>query len=106
MLGYNKDKIFLNYNVHASNALMTQLVLIQLTSFIITNSSLGVGMLCFNKRLGCLESNQSNPPTIAICMSKIFDMMQEALLMPVNVYKYFRTPFYKRFEKEAIVFYK
>ena len=58
----------------------------------------GVGMLCFNRRLGCLE-NQS--PISETDLNTIFTSTAEAgrIFKP---YKYFRTPFYRRFEKAVL----
>nr|XP_022337864.1 probable cytochrome P450 CYP44 isoform X2 [Crassostrea virginica] len=65
---------------------------------LITVSTECVGMLCFNRRLGCLE-NQS--PISTSDLNTIFTSTAEAgrIFKP---YKYFRTPFYRRFEKAVL----
>ncbi|XP_052069156.1 1,25-dihydroxyvitamin D(3) 24-hydroxylase, mitochondrial-like [Mytilus californianus] len=60
-----------------------------------------VGMLCFNKRLGCLDEGTDSPAEVAVAMRNIFDMLQKSFFMPVKMYLYFKTPFYKRFEQEG-----
>ena len=58
----------------------------------------GVGMLCFNRRLGCLE-NQS--PISTTDLNTIFTSIAEARRI-FKPFKYFRTPFYQRFEKAVL----
>lgn len=55
-------------------------------------------MLCFNRRLGCL---QGHSPISMEDLNTIFTSTAEAgkFLKP---YKYFKTPFYRRFEKAVL----
>ncbi|XP_062591942.1 probable cytochrome P450 CYP44 [Saccostrea cucullata] len=57
-----------------------------------------MGMLCFNRRLGCLEGQ---PAVSMEDLNTIFTSTAEAGKF-FKPYKYFRTPFYKRFEKAVL----
>ncbi|CAC5413945.1 CYP49A [Mytilus coruscus] len=63
-----------------------------------------VGMLTLNKRLGCLDTEKNNPAVVASIIRNVLDMFQAAMFMPFKSYLYFRTPFYKRFEKNMLKF--
>jgi len=54
-------------------------------------------MLCFNKRLGCFDSERT--PEIVDHIQQFFATLQISLTMPLKTFKYFRTPLYKQFEK-------
>jgi hypothetical protein len=54
-------------------------------------------MLCFNRRLGCLESGTQNPAITAV--RNLFEMFQQSFTK--QSYKYFRTKFYRQFEAEG-----
>ncbi|CAC5373827.1 unnamed protein product [Mytilus coruscus] len=56
-----------------------------------------VAMLCFNRRLGSIDSEES--PEIARCITELFTLLQKSQIMPFKTFKYFRTPLYKRFEE-------
>lgn len=56
-----------------------------------------VGMLCFNKRLRCFDSERTTE--IVDHMQQLFAALQISLTMPIKTFKYFRTPLYKQFEK-------
>lgn len=58
----------------------------------------GMGMLCFNRRLGCL---QGQSPISMEDLNTIFTSTAEAGKF-FKPYKYFRTPFYRRFEKAVL----
>ena len=58
----------------------------------------GVGMLSFNKRLGCFDSERT--PEIVDHMHHFCKFMQISLTMPIKTFKYFRTPLYKQLEKK------
>ncbi|CAC5400385.1 unnamed protein product [Mytilus coruscus] len=61
-----------------------------------------VGMLCFNKRLGCLDSS---PNTKLIkALEGMLTTMQQSLLLPFPTYKFFRTKLYTEFERSQQVF--
>lgn len=55
-------------------------------------------MLCFNRRLGCL---QGQSPISMEDLNTIFTSTAEAGKF-FKPYKYFRTPFYRRFEKAVL----
>lgn len=57
-----------------------------------------MGMLCFNRRLGCL---QGQSPISMEDLNTIFTSTAEAGKF-FKPYKYFRTPFYRRFEKAVL----
>ncbi|CAC5394468.1 CYP49A [Mytilus coruscus] len=60
-----------------------------------------VGMLCFNKRLGCLDSS---PNTKLIkALEDMFTTMQQSFLLPFPTYKFFRTKMYTAFERSQQV---
>ena len=61
---------------------------------------LGVGMLCFNTRLGCFESNTS--AEISKHVKEFFSIFQSSVTMPFKTYKHFRTKLYKRFEHASL----
>lgn len=61
--------------------------------------SKGTGMLCFNKRLGCLEG-------VSVIDSAYLDDIFEASEKDLKrfgpgLYKYISTPLYRQFEKAA-----
>ncbi|XP_052061878.1 cytochrome P450 10-like [Mytilus californianus] len=61
-----------------------------------------VGMLCFNKRLGCLDSS---PNTKLIkALEDMLTTMQQSFLLPFPTYKFFRTKMYTEFERSQQVF--
>ncbi|XP_063440723.1 sterol 26-hydroxylase, mitochondrial-like [Mytilus trossulus] len=60
-----------------------------------------VGMLCFNKRLGCFESS-SNTRLIK-ALEDMFTTMQQAFLLPFPTYNFYRTKLYKTFERSLQV---
>lgn len=55
-----------------------------------------VAMLCFNRRLGNIGSEES--PEIVRCITEFFTLVQKSLIMPFKTFKYFRTPLYKQAE--------
>lgn len=55
-----------------------------------------VAMLCFNRRLGSIGSEES--PEIVRCITEFFTLFQKSLIMPFKTFKYFRTPLYKQAE--------
>ncbi|XP_061175602.1 probable cytochrome P450 49a1 [Saccostrea echinata] len=70
-----------------------------LRSTLVNYATESVGMLCFNRRLGCL----CDVPIIDI---NLLEDMFEAIFIDYNyqgvkLYKYFETPFYKKFERAA-----
>lgn len=58
----------------------------------------GMGMLCFNRRLGCLQGQSQISMED---LNTIFTSTAEAGKF-FKPYKYFRTPFYRRFEKAVL----
>jgi hypothetical protein len=72
---------------------------------LITLSSPGVGMLCFNRRLGCLDKE----PILSIrLVDESFEAMDQDLksISGVKFYRYFPTPLYRKFERAADHIYK
>lgn len=63
-----------------------------------------VAMLCFNRRLGYLESNSDTE--IVNLITKFFIDFQTSITMPFKTYKLFRTKLYKRFEKTYLDIYR
>ncbi|XP_069112984.1 probable cytochrome P450 49a1 isoform X2 [Argopecten irradians] len=57
-----------------------------------------IGMLCFNTRLGCLEGGEKADDIIEH-VAFIFHALEVDLRSSFHWYKYFRTPYYKKFEK-------
>jgi len=59
-------------------------------------------MLCFDKRLGCLESHESaSKSEIMTHVENYFNYFGEQLLKPVHWFKWFRTPGYNKFERAS-----
>jgi hypothetical protein len=59
----------------------------------------GTGMLCFNKRLGCIDSVSVLDSQ---CLDDIFDVINRDLnKRGPALYKYISTPLYQKFEKAA-----
>ncbi|XP_033755183.1 probable cytochrome P450 CYP44 isoform X2 [Pecten maximus] len=65
-------------------------------------SSEGAGLLCFNKRLGIISSSgsESNREFMEF-VDNYFDYFGEQLLAPINWFKWFKTPGYRKFEKAS-----
>jgi hypothetical protein len=59
-------------------------------------------MLCFNKRLGCMESGVEN--TAASAIRNGLEILQNTFFMPFKTYLYFRTKLYRQFEDEMVKF--
>ncbi|XP_033754951.1 probable cytochrome P450 49a1 isoform X2 [Pecten maximus] len=57
-----------------------------------------VGMLCFNTRLGCLEGGK-RADDIVKNVAFVFNALEVDLRSSVHWYRYFRTPFYNKFEE-------
>ncbi|XP_071144222.1 probable cytochrome P450 CYP44 [Mytilus edulis] len=55
-----------------------------------------VAMLCFNRRLGSIASEE--PAEIVKCVSEVFTLLQKSMIMPFKTFKYFKTPLYKQAE--------
>ncbi|CAG2243237.1 unnamed protein product [Mytilus edulis] len=55
-----------------------------------------VAMLCFNRRLGSIASEE--PAEIVKCVSEMFTLLQKSMIMPFKTFKYFKTPLYKQAE--------
>ncbi|XP_052071886.1 1,25-dihydroxyvitamin D(3) 24-hydroxylase, mitochondrial-like isoform X4 [Mytilus californianus] len=62
-----------------------------------------VGMLCFNKRLGCLE-NDNNP--VAVHVRKIFEMLGTSVMTPRKSHMSPDSRFFKEYEKHTFEFVK
>ena len=60
----------------------------------------GVGMLCFNRRLGFLDSENVNDLNENV--KKFFAALGLSFTMPFKTYCYFRTKLYKDFEDTAL----
>ncbi|VDI23467.1 Hypothetical predicted protein [Mytilus galloprovincialis] len=55
-----------------------------------------VAMLCFNRRLGSIASEE--PTEIVKCISEFFTLLHKSMIMPFKTFKYFKTPLYKQAE--------
>ncbi|KAJ8303364.1 hypothetical protein KUTeg_019760 [Tegillarca granosa] len=66
------------------------------------NTIVGVGMLCFNKRLGSLDASSSNPFHSTLSdLRDVFELFGDSVFHIVKPYRWFRTPFYRRFEAKV-----
>ncbi|XP_071131030.1 cytochrome P450 10-like isoform X1 [Mytilus edulis] len=62
-----------------------------------------VGMLCFNKRLGCME-NDNNP--VAVHVRKLFEMLGTSVMRPRKSHMTPDSKFYQEYEKRTFEFTK
>ena len=71
---------------------------IPLTAEMLFGGFLGLGMLCFNTRLGCLDgtANLDFVEDLGIFFRSIDETGRH-----VKPYRYFRTPLYNKFERAA-----
>ncbi|CAC5408287.1 unnamed protein product [Mytilus coruscus] len=62
-----------------------------------------VGMLCFNKRLCCLDSD-NNPVPVAVHVRKLFEMLGTAFMRPRKSHLSTDSKFFKEYEKHTFEF--
>lgn len=59
-----------------------------------------IGMLCFNKRLGCLQRSRESDE-LMFHVRQLFHQLGEHFYHVFKVYRWFSTPFYRKYEESA-----